>query len=219
MQLTSEGFTAALYDGLVIGNLKMELQPDEAPRYQLELNYDDVDVQMLLAAGEKTPSQGAMQGSAVGRLALEGDISDFLTSRGTFETTIVDMKMGRQSLLGKILTAVQLKRPENFVFSEIDLSAAILGPELIFEHIRMVGNPLIFHGQGKVNFQNRQLEMELASWDRKLGDEKTILDTLARGISSALWKVKVHGTLDMPEVDAVYLSVLKQPLNIFKKKE
>ncbi len=219
MQLTSEGFTAALYDGLVIGNLKMELQPDEAPRYQLELNYDDVDVQMLLAAGEKTPSQGAMQGSAVGRLALEGDISDFLTSRGTFETTIVDMKMGRQSLLGKILTAVQLKRPENFVFSEIDLSAAILGPELIFERIRMVGNPLIFHGQGKVNFQNRQLEMELASWDRKLGDEKTILDTLARGISSALWKVKVHGTLDTPEVDAVYLSVLKQPLNIFKKKE
>jgi hypothetical protein len=174
---------------------------------------------MLSAAGGKTPSQQAMQGLAVGRLALEGDIGDFSASRGTFETTIVDMKMGQQSLLGKILTAVQLKRPENFVFSEIDVNAAVLGPELIFDRIRMLGNPLIFYGQGKVNFQSRQIEIELASWDRKLGDEKTILDTLARGISSALWKVEIRGTLDTPEVDAVYLSVLKQPLDIFKKKE
>ncbi|OQY04974.1 MAG: hypothetical protein B6I25_06300 [Planctomycetales bacterium 4572_13] len=219
MQLASEGFTAALYDGGVIGNLGIILQPDELPRYQLELNYDGVNIQMLLAAGEKMPSQGVMQGVAAGRLALEGDIGDFSTSRGTFETVVVDLEMGRQTLLGKILTAVQLKRPENFVFSEIDVSAAILGPELVFNHIRMLGSPLIFYGQGKVNFQSRQIDMELASWDQKNGSEKTILEALTRGIGSALWKVQVRGTLDTPEVDAVYLSVLKQPLNIFKKKE
>lgn len=219
MQLESNGFTAALYGGGVDGNLKINLQPDKLPRYQLELNYDSVDIQMLLAAGGKTSPQQTAQGSAAGRLALEGDIGDFSTSRGTFETTIVDLKMGQQSLLGKILTAVQLKQPENFVFNEINVSAAVLGPELIFERIRMLGNPLIFHGKGKANLQNRQIEMELASWDQKLGSEETILDTLARGIGSALWKVQIRGTLDTPEVDAVYLSVLKQPLDIFKKKE
>jgi len=219
MHLESKGFTATLYDGDVAGDMRIKLQPDEAPRYQLELNYDGVDMQMVSAAGGKTLSQQIAKGSAAGRLALEGDIGDFSTSRGTFETRIVDLKMGRQSLLGKILMAVQLKRPENFVFSEIDVNAAILGPELIFERIRMLGNPLIFHGKGKVNLQNRQIELDLASWDRKNGNEETILDTLARGIGSALWKVQVRGTLDTPEVDAVYLSVLKHPLDIFKEKE
>ena len=216
MQLKSDGFTAALYDGDITGNLRINSQPDEGPGYQLELNYDGVDMQMLSAAGGKTPPQQTTQGTAGGRLALEGDVGDFSTSRGTFEAAIVDMKMGRQSLLGKILTAVQLKQPENFVFSEIDVDAAILGPEFIFNHIRMLGNPLIFHGKGKVNLQNRQIGLDLASWDRKLGSEETILDTLARGIGSALWKVEIRGTLDTPKVDAVYLSVLKQPLDIFK---
>ena len=219
MQLESNGFTASVYDGDVTGNLRINLKPDEIPRYQLELNYTDVDMQKLSAAGGKKPPQQTAQGSAAGRLALEGDIGDFSTSRGTFETRVVDLKMGQQSLLGMILTAIQFKQPEDFVFSEIDLSAAVLGTELIFNHIRMLGNPLVFYGMGKVNFQNRQVEMELASWDRKLGSEETILDTLARGVGSALWKIQVGGTLDTPEVDAVYLSVLKQPLDIFKKKE
>ena len=209
MQLESNEFTATLYDGDVKGTLRVNFLPDEAAGYQLELKYKGVDMQMLLAAGGKTPQQSG-QGSASGRLALEGEVADFSTSRGIFRGKAVDLKMGRQSLLGKILTAVQLKQPEDFVFSEIDVDAAVLGPELIFDHIRMIGNPLIFQGAGKVNLQNRQVELDLASWDRK--SEETILDTLARGIGSALWKVEVRGTLDTPEVDAVYLSVLKQPL-------
>jgi hypothetical protein len=214
--LESNKFTAALYDGDVEGTLKMDLQPGEVPRYQLELMYSGVDAQKLLAAGGKSPPQQSAQGSASGRLALEGDIDDLSTSRGTFQTKAVNLKMGRQSLLGKILTAVQLKQPEDFVFSEIDVDAAVLGPQLIFNHIRMDGNPLLFYGNGKVNLLNRRVELDLASWDRKSGNEETIFDTLARGIGSALWKIEVRGTLESPEVGAVYLSVLKQPLNLFK---
>ncbi|MHC5200035.1 MAG: hypothetical protein ACYSO1_08000, partial [Planctomycetota bacterium] len=81
--------------------------------------------------------------------------------------------------------------------------------------IRMLGNPLIFYGQGRVNFQNRQVQLNLASWDSQDAHEDSILDALARGIGSALWKIQVDGTLDEPQVDAVYLSVLKQPLDIF----
>ena len=216
MQLESKRFSADLYGGDVEGTLKINLPPDEAPRYQFDLMYSDVNAQKLLAAEGETPPQQSAQGSASGRLALEGDIDDLSTSRGTFQTKAVDLEMGRQSLLGKILTAVQLKQPENFIFSEIDVDAAVLGPQLIFDYIRMDGNPLIFYGTGKVNILNRRVELDLGSWNRKRINEETIFDTLARGISSALWKVEVRGTLESPEVDAVYLSVLKQPLNLFK---
>ena len=214
MLLKSDGFSASLCGGNVSGYWEINMRPNQTPGYALELNYDGVDVQQLLTESESS-QQRITQGLAAGRLALKGNIGDYASSRGTLDTMIIDLKMGRQSLLGKILTAVQLKRPENFVFSEIDLNAAILGPEIVLSRIRMLGNPLIFYGQGRVNFQNRQVQLNLASWDSQDAHEDSILDALARGIGSALWKIQVDGTLEAPQVDAVYLSVLKQPLDIF----
>lgn len=216
MQLKSDGFVAKVCGGDATGNLRIHFQPNESPRYQMELTYHDVDVQQFMAAEGEEASRQISRGLAAGRFVLEGRLDDFSTSRGTFETKIADLKMGQQSLLGKVLTAVQLRQPQNFVFTEIDLSAAVLGPELVFNHLRMVGSPLVFYGQGKLNLQDRQIEMELASWNQSQGSEETILETLARGIGSALWKIQVRGTLDEPKVDAVYLSILKQPLNLFK---
>ena len=80
----------------------------------------------------------------------------------------------------------------------------------------MIGTPLIFDGTGKVNLATNQIAIILNAWDRGTKDTQNILDILARGIGSALWKVEIHGDMDTPKVDAVYLSVLKQPLNIFK---
>jgi hypothetical protein len=216
LELKSGEFTGSFYDGNVVGSLRVNLGSDQTPQYQLELNFDNVDMKKLSAAGGRTPSQQHEQGFAGGRLALEGDLGDFSAMRGTGETTITDLKMGRQSLLGKILTAVQLKQPENFIFNEIDLKTDILGPELIFSTIRMVGTPMVFHGKGRVNYRNRHITLDLAAWDRKNETEETVLEALARGIGSALWKVEVHGTIEDPEVDAVYLAVLKHPLDLFK---
>jgi hypothetical protein len=50
-----------------------------------------------------------------------------------------------------------------------------------------------------------------------LRGEDTVLDLLVRGIGSALWKVEIQGDLDSPDVNAVFLSVLKQPLDVFRK--
>ena len=61
--------------------------------------------------------------------------------------------------------------------------------------------------------------MELAAWDRGSKEHQNIQDVLARVIGSALWKIEIHGDVDGPDVEAVYLSVIKQPLNIFKKDE
>ena len=46
--------------------------------------------------------------------------------------------------------------------------------------------------------------MDLVAFDRLLGTEDTILDLLARGIGSAVWKIEVRGALDNPKVDAVF---------------
>jgi hypothetical protein len=162
-------------------------------------------------------NERAKEGTASGRLALTG-VFDYLSEpRGKFNTTIENLEMGRQSLLGKILTAVQLKRPEEYIFHEIDLGAEILGPKVVLDRVRILGSPLVFDGMGTIDLKSRQMEIDLSGWDRIVTDKQSILDMLARGIGSALWKVEIRGTLESPKVDAVYLSVLKQPLNLFKK--
>ncbi|MEN8127645.1 MAG: hypothetical protein ABFR90_07550 [Planctomycetota bacterium] len=225
MQLVSEDLQANFYCAdvpckadQVTGKVILSFDPEAQTEYKLELNYTDVDVQKVLAASGRTGEQ-SVQGLTEGNLVLVGNLEDLSDPRGKFTANIQDMKMGRQSLLGMVLTAVQFKQPEEFVFSEIELAADVRGAELIFDRVRMVGDPLVFHGSGKVNLKTHQIEMELAAWDRVIHGEDTVLDMLVRGIGSALWKVQIHGDLDAPDVDAVYLSVLKQPLDIFKKKQ
>ena len=94
-------------------------------------------------------------------MVLVGRFDGLSQPRGKFTSKILDMKMGRQSLFGKVLTAVQFRRPEDFVFSKIDLSADVRGPELIFDRIRMVGNPLVFHGRGTLNLDSEELDLVL----------------------------------------------------------
>jgi hypothetical protein len=224
MQLKSNNLKAVFYcaespcqDDQITGNMVVSLASQAQAGYELELNYQKVDLLQLIAAARQLTQEESIKGTAAGRLVLVGKFDDLAQPRGKFRARILDMKMGQQSLLGKVLTAVQLKRPENFVFSEIELAADVRASELIFDRVRMVGNPLVFHGKGTVDLKSRQITMELASWDRVLRGEDTVLDMLVRGIGSALWKVEIHGDLDAPQVDAVFLSVLKQPLSVFRK--
>jgi len=224
MQLKSDNLKAIFYcpdspcrNDQVTGKLIVNLDAATQAGYELEMNYEKVDLQQLIAATRKITPEQSVKGLAAGSLVLVGTFDDLSKPQGKFTAKILDMEMGRQSLLGKVLTAVQLKRPENFVFSEIELAADIRASELIFDRVRMVGNPLVFHGKGAVDLKSRQITMELASWDRVLRGEDTVFDMLFRGIGSALWKVEIQGDLDQPNVDAVFLSVLKQPLDVFKK--
>ena len=218
-RLEAKDFSADLYGGKLGGSMEVDLSEDEKTGYKLGLSVNDVDVPQLLAAQVQETPEKATQGQASGELILEGDLQSASERRGKLKARIVNMQLGNQSLVGEILTAVQLKQPDKFLFSEVESTAFIRGAELKFEDMRMVGKPLVFRGQGKLNLENRQIEMDLVAFDRWMGTEDTILDLLARGIGSAIWKVEVRGDMDNPKVDAVFLSVLKQPLDMFKKKE
>lgn len=219
MQFKSEDLQADLYDGRINGTCRINLNPLAGTGYELDLKYDQVDVPQLLAAARQETSDLPGRGKASGSLGLGGTFDNITAFQGGLTATVQDVQIGRQSLLGKILTAVQLKRPENFAFSQIELRADIQYPELVFNRIRMIGQPFVFEGTGRMDLFARQIKMQLAAWDRVASDRQTILDTLARGMGSALWHVEVDGSLDDPNVKAVYLSLLKQPLDVFKKDE
>ena len=215
--LQSNDFKAQFYDGQMTGSGEMSLG-DQAS-YTLDLNFTALNLAKLPPLGNKVQWPSAKAGTADGRVILTGPLDALSNPRGKFGATIANLEMGRQSLLGKILTAVQFKQPEEYIFHGIELNAEILGPELIFDRIRIIGSPLVFDGMGTMNLKTRMVAFNLSVWDRIVTDRQSIFDMLARGLGSALWKVEVQGSMDDPKVNAVYLSILKQPLDLFKNNE
>jgi hypothetical protein len=208
---------ADFYGGKLISDIDVDLSGQETLGYKLGITLNDVDVPQLLAADTQDTLTRVGKGLAFGALTLEGDLKAMSESRGKMTVTVKDMQLGQQSLPGKILTAVQFKQPDEYIFSEVQAEAYIRQSEIIIETVRMVGKPLVFRGKGKVDLERKTIEMDWVAYDRLLGSEDTILDLLARGIGSAIWKVEVRGDMKEPQVNAVFLSVLKQPLDIFEK--
>ncbi len=216
--LHSREFAGYLYGGKIAGSLEIELSNEKQTPYRLGLSIDAVEVGRLLAGERTDEPDHVTQGLAYGALNVEGILQSTHEANGNISSHVINMKLGQQSVLGKILTAMQFKRADDFVFSEVDFKALIRGSKLIFDDVRMAGKPLVFRGTGELDWERKQIQMDLVAFDRLMGKEDTILDLLTRGIGSAIWKVQIRGDLNSPQVDAVYLSVLKQPLDIFKKK-
>lgn len=215
MRLSGWDLRARLYDGALKGEFQVNLNAGSQPGYTLKLECRDVNVIKLLEAKQPIEPQQQTHGLVSGSMMLQGDFQNPVEPRGRLEATVVDMKIGRQSLPGKILMAVQLRRPEEFVFSRMDVAAVIRGADLILDDVVMVGQPLVFRGKGRLNLQTQQIAMELTAWNRLPAQEDTFLDRLLRGLGAALWRVEVSGDLKEPVVQAVFLSVFRPPTGLF----
>ncbi len=212
-------FSAHLYDGEIKGDFEVDLGDPEMTGYQLTLSLFEANVQQLLGAEYEQAMKNVMGGLASGELNLEGDLKRLSEASGRVTAHVQNIKLGKQSIMGRVLTAMQLRTPKEFIFNEISVEAIVQGPELVIESVRLVGDPMVFRGSGKLNLADNRIAMDMVAFDRLMGQEDTIIDRLARGIGKALWKVEIRGDINQPKIETVYFSVLKQPLNIFRKKK
>lgn len=212
----SKDFAGTLYGGNLGGSWTIDLRNER--KYRFSAAVTEMDISRMFAA--KGPLQeGAARGLANAELKLEGSVEENALPEGRLAVKVSDLRIGTQSFLGKVLTAIQLKEPREYIFSGIELDAAVRGKTLVCQRVRIAGRPLIFYGSGTLNLDSEQVDLELVGIDRLFGDEDTIISMLARGVGSAIWRVQVKGDYNDPSVETVYFSVLKQPLELFKRKE
>jgi hypothetical protein len=209
----SKNFTGELYGGRL--NASWELSLQASPAYQLSLAVTGLDVSQILSPMTGSSPEHSTHGLAEAKLELEGAIREAAEPDGRLAVNITEMRLGRQSILGKMLTAVQLKEPRSYIFSGVDVNAAVHGKQIFCERIRITGEPLIFYGSGNLDLARQQMDLELVGINQIFGNEDAIINMLARGFGSAIWKIQVKGTIQDPVIDTVYLSVLKQPLELF----
>jgi hypothetical protein len=212
----SKDFAGKLYGGDFGGSWTVDLRDER--NYRFSGAVSRLDLSRMFAA--KGPLQEVTaRGLANAELRLEGKVEENALPRGRFALKVTDLRIGKQPFLGKVMTAIQLKEPREYIFSGIELDAAVQGKKLVCDRVRIAGRPLIFYGSGILNLENEQVDLELVGIDRLFGDEDTVISMLARGVGSAIWRVQVKGDVSDPAVETVYFSVLKQPLELFKRKE
>jgi len=212
----SKDFAGTLYGGNVAGSWAIDLRSER--KYRLSAAVSKLDLSKMFAA--RGPLQEVTHaGLADAELKLEGVVEENALPHGRLALKVRDLRLGQQSFLGKVLTAVQLKEPREYIFSGLELDAAVRGKTLQCERVRIAGRPLIFYGSGTLNLDTEQVELQLVGIDRLFGDEDTVISMLARGVGSAIWRVQIKGAFSDPSVETVFLSVLKQPLELFKRKE
>jgi len=214
----SRDFSARLYGGRISGNAEI-IQPETGDlHYRIETVFDGVEFSNMMIAGPGVRTGGmlaASKGLLGGSFNLQGITGQDNPRMGRLNIGIRDMQLARRSLLGKILAAMQLNNPTDYIFSDMSVDAFVKGNDLVFQEVYMSGESSVLLGKGLIDLKNDTLDLEFSSYGSVMTSDPSFLETLARGLGSAVVKVEVYGSVDQPRIVTTPLPVLTTPFSIF----
>jgi hypothetical protein len=206
-------FNLGFYGGRVVGSAYMkELEGGEV-RYVLDTLFDEVRIADMPAVNPEKV-YATSQGTGSGSIGVRGLMGDPASSMGRISIGVRDMKMARRSLIGKVLAAMQLNEPSDYIFSDMSAEAFVKGNEIIFDRILMSGKSVVLLGSGKLDLKSNDISLKFNSYGTEVTSYPSFFETLARGLGSAVVQVEVYGNMDDPQIETKSLPVLKNPLRI-----
>jgi hypothetical protein len=217
--LASRDFEAAMGNGVVTGSATVDIYNEMSfLAYTLGLTFVGIDVEQIVARqGVPVESEQVQRGSAEGMIDVRGRIGRAESKEGRLSVVVSKMQLGKQTLVGKVLTAIQFREPKDYVFNRMEMVAFIRGDEVVFDRLRILGRPFVFHGDGRVNLETNHIKMDMVALGGLAGVEPMILDSLLRGLGSAFWKIEIRGDLREPEIRTISLPILQFPLDLLKR--
>ena len=112
---------------------------------------------------------------------------------------ISHMQVGKVSPLFKLLSALQLAEPSDYIFENMLIDSYIQGNQLYIEKFDLSGDTLALNGKGTLQWPDNQLQLTLLTRGKRLvTSEPSILDSLAEGLVGTVMRVEVSGTLEDP---------------------
>ncbi|MCD6393869.1 MAG: hypothetical protein J7M40_10210 [Planctomycetes bacterium] len=214
----SRDFGARLCGGRISGDAEIIQQESGQMCYYIATVFDGIEFGNLMNAG-RTAQEGPMPIAAKGRLSgslnLQGGTDRANSQKGRLSIGVRDMQLARRSFLGKILAAMQLNNPTDYIFSEMSVDAFVKGSDLVLQDVYMSGESTVLLGKGRIDMQNNALDLEFTSYGSVVTSRPSFLETLARGLGAAVIKVKVQGSVDEPRIVTTHLPGLATPFSIF----
>ncbi len=195
-------------EGRFAGGLRLNLLDSRLP-FETEAVFEEVPLSWLL----KAPSENRQETSGWirGAAGIRGKVGALEESEGRITLEADQMKIGRESLLGKALMVMQLRQAEEYLFNQLFAEAVLKGRTVLCERILLAGRNDVYQGQGRLNLADGTVQMALTAFGRRRSQEPGLLTGLAENLGAALARVEISGTLAHPVITQIPLPLLPRP--------
>jgi hypothetical protein len=172
-------------------------------QYEAEAMFEEIPIAWLLAS----EAQGRLRGA----VDMRGKVDSPDDREGHITVEAEEMKIGRETLIGKLLMMMQLRQADDVLFTDLFVEANLKGQLVQCERVLLAGKNDVYHGQGHLNLENGKIQMALTAFGRRKGEKATLLTGLAENLGAALARVEISGTLSQPVITQIPLPLLPRP--------
>ena len=209
----SHDFQAECYGGKILGDAVLRRPTTAGVPYALDVLFDNVAFKGLASqqwvdSGQTSPER---PGWASGAVQIRGRFGDTQSHLGRLSAGITEVEVAKRSLIGKVLTALQLNQPTDYVFNRVDADAYLQGDKLVIERVYMVGPALVMEGRGQLDTERMRVSL-VFTVGRTVGPESSFIQSLATALGSAMVRVEVNGDIDEPQIATDALPLMTRPL-------
>jgi hypothetical protein len=216
--ITGRGITGAAYGGKIIGDGQLNVTEEMDIDYVLQLLFNDFEVKDIFAGINPDQQTDNAQGLMKGSLNLSGTIGDIESNTGRLTASVNDMKIAKRSLLGKMVTALQLNNPTDFKFNDLTVDAYIRGKKLFFEKLYISGKGIVLQGKGNLDLESDIVDLDFTASGRKITSNPSMLESLAKSLGPTMVKVKIYGPTKTAQVNTE-VPMIRSPLDLLGTEE
>ncbi len=188
--------TADAYGGSLTANVRIEHEPN--PNYVIGLAIGGADLGRF--AGERLGGPKELTGKTSGTLLLSNSGQSTRTLQGAGELHVVDGNIYELPVIVSLLKVLRNRAPDKTAFNRCDLKFRVLGEDILFSQLNLLGDAGSLYGEGKTNL-DRKLDLVFYSLmgpaDLPIPFYKTILGQASKQTLS----LKVGGTWDVPVIE------------------
>lgn len=188
--------------GRVLANLLLTMS-EPFLQYEVEAMFEEIPIAWLLGS----EAQGRLRGA----VDMRGKVDSPDDREGHITVEAEEMKIGRETLFGKLLMMMQLRQADDVLFTDLFVDANLKGQLVQCERVLLAGKNDVYQGQGHLNLGNGKIQMALTAFGRRKGEKATLLTGLAENLGAALARVEISGTLSQPVITQIPLPLLPRP--------
>jgi hypothetical protein len=137
------------------------------------------------------------------------------------------MQVGKVSPLGTILSVLRLNEPTDYLFDGMLIESYLQGDRLLIPRLALSGRNTLFAGSGTMDLPDEAINLTLTARNRpaavgvgtpsamqRVWDSTAVLQSLTEGLTGAVVRMEVTGTLGSPRVQTKALPVIEDSLKL-----
>jgi len=223
----TRNLVADCYGGGLTGKLEFKRSAEGLLEYLLQIGFENIDLKQYLSdtayqarsAGGERRFNGHTSGKMNGSLSVAVMNGESPSRIGRCRLAISDMQVGELSPMAKLMQVLKLTETKDFVFDRMLVDSYIKRDRVFFEQFDLSGESLAFSGSGWMGLQDRNIDLVLTARGARLAAaDPSIFQALAEGLTRAVVRMKVTGSVYNPKVETKTFPVIEDSLQILGTK-